>query len=211
MAGIELRNVSRSFGALRVLDRFSLVIEKGHTACLIGPSGCGKSTVLRIVAGLESPDGGVVSLAGRIVSGNGTYVAPSARCLGMAFQDVCLWPHMTVEAHLNLVLRAQRLRRAERRARIDELLEICRLQDKRRAYPGDLSGGQQQRVGFARAIACRPPILLLDEPFSNLDAALRDHLAAVLRTIQAETGTTILLATHDIEEARTLGTPVRMP
>lgn len=206
-----MRDVSKSYGALRVLDRFSLEVGEGNTSCLLGPSGCGKSTVLRIVAGLEAPDSGVVHLSGRTVSGAKTCAPPWKRGIGMAFQDFALWPHLTVSRHLDLVLKARRWRRKDRKTRIDELLAVCRLEDKRDAYPADLSGGQQQRLGFARAIAWRPPILLLDEPFSNLDQELRDHLAAALRQLQADTATTILLATHDIDEARSLGTIVQVP
>lgn len=211
MSAIEMREVSKSFGPLRVLDRFSLEVGEGKTSCLLGPSGCGKSTVLRIVAGLEAPDSGVVRLSGRTVSGAKAFAPPWKRGIGMAFQDFALWPHLTVSRHLDLVLKARRWRRKDRKTRIDELLALCRLEEKRDAYPADLSGGQQQRLGFARAIAWRPPILLLDEPFSNLDQELRDHLAAALRRLQADTSTTILLATHDIDEALSLGTIVQMP
>jgi ABC-type Fe3+/spermidine/putrescine transport system ATPase subunit len=194
---IELANVTKRFGKLLVLENLSLAVDEGETLCVVGPSGSGKTTLLRIVAGFEPPDSGKVLINEVHASGEGAYMPPAEREIGMVFQDLALWPHMRVERHLDFVLKARRLPREERRARIGELLEMCRLSGRERAYPSELSGGQQQRLAIARALAHDPKILLLDEPFANLDAELRQQILAEILRLKRELGITIVFATHD--------------
>lgn len=194
---IELANVTKRFGKLLVLDSLSLAVDEGETLCVAGPSGSGKTTLLRIVAGLELPDKGEVLINGLYANRKGVYMSPAEREIGMVFQDLALWPHMRVERHLDFVLRARRLPREDRRARIEDLLEMCRLGGRRRAYPSELSGGQQQRLAIARALAHDPKILLLDEPFANLDATLREHILREILRLRHDLGITIVFATHD--------------
>ena len=208
MLAVELNGVSKRFGALEVLRGMSMRAEAGSCTCLFGPSGCGKTTLLRIIAGLERPDKGGLILFGNTVSAPGVFVPPEARGVGMVFQDFALWPHMRVARHLDFVLRPLRLPRAERRARVASLLGLVRLEDKRRAYPRELSGGQQQRLGIARALATRPRILLLDEPFSNLDDTLRTRIRTEIVRLKREEKTTVLIATHDMEDATGLADTV---
>jgi len=203
MAAVELLRVAKRFGEDVVLADLSLRVEEGSAVAVVGPSGCGKTTLLRIVAGFERPESGLVRLFGRTVDGDGAFVPPVGRGLGMVFQDFALWPHMSVERHLDFVLRARRLPRAERRRRIDALLDVCGLLDKRRAYPAELSGGQQQRVGVARALATEPRLILLDEPFSNLDPDLRGRIAAELLRRKRD-GVALLMAAHAPEDAAIL-------
>lgn len=201
MLAIECHNLSKRFGTLPVLADLSFSVEPGRALCLFGPSGSGKTTLLRLIAGLERPDVGSIRLFDQIVADEGLSVPPAERNIGFVFQDFVLWPHMRVERHLDFVLRAANLPRRERRERIAELLDTCRLENKRRAYPAELSGGQQQRLAIARALANRPSLLLLDEPFSNLDADLRAHMAAEFCRLKTESNVTLVLATHIIEDA----------
>lgn len=197
---IELINVDKQFSGVPVLRALSLTAEAGQLLCLSGPSGCGKTTLLRLIAGLETPDAGTIRIQGTVVSGNGVFVPPMFRNVGMVFQDFALWPHLCVERHLDFVLRTQRLSRNERRDRVARLLDLCRLEDKRRAYPGALSGGQQQRLTIARALATRPAILLLDEPFSNLDDELRARIGTEIMRLKRDDHVALIMATHDLEE-----------
>ncbi len=204
MHAVELDCVSKRFGALRVLEEVTLRAQPGRVTGIAGPSGAGKTTLLRLIAGLERPDAGAIRLRGALVDSGEVYVPPVARNVAMVFQDFALWPHMRVAAHIDFVLRAIRVPRLERHARIDSLLALCQLEDKRRAYPKDLSGGQQQRVAIMRALAMRAPVLLLDEPFSNLDAELRTRIAAELSRMKREDGTAIVLAAHGLHDAELL-------
>ncbi len=181
------------------VDGLSLELGRGAIGCLLGPSGCGKTTVLRAVAGFEPLQAGTVELAGRVLSAPGLTVPPEARGVGMMFQDYALFPHLDVARNVGFGL-ARRPRR-EREARVAEVLELVGLPDRAGAWPHELSGGQQQRVALARALAPAPSLLLLDEPFSNLDIDTREHLAAELRDILHRTATTALLVTHDQAEA----------
>ncbi len=197
---LALRDVSKSFGSVRALDGASLEVAEGEFLALLGPSGCGKTTALRVIAGFEHPDSGAVELGGRPVAGNGSFVPPERRGVGMVFQDYALFPHLDV-AH-NVGFGLSRDIRAER---VAEVLEFVGLADLSRRRPGQLSGGQQQRVALARALASRPAAVLLDEPWNAIDplrrGEMRDELAGMLR----ETGVTVILVTHDREEAFTLG------
>jgi iron(III) transport system ATP-binding protein len=194
-AMIRLESVSRRFGSVRAVERADLEVGRGEFVALLGPSGCGKTTLLRLIAGFEVPDEGTVSIGGKIVAGP-AWVAPEHRHVGMVFQDYALFPHLTVAANIGYGL--PRDRRTER---VLEVLALVGLSGFGERYPYELSGGQQQRVALARALAPRPAVVLLDEPWSNIDsllrASMRDELAAILRA----SGVTVLLVTHDREEA----------
>jgi ABC-type Fe3+/spermidine/putrescine transport system ATPase subunit len=204
MHAIELVDVTKRFGKLLALDKLSFAVEEGESLCLFGPSGCGKTTVLRIIAGLELPDNGKVLINGTVVTGDGVYVPPADRKIGMVFQDLALWPHMRVERHIDFVLQATRIPRAARHCRVREILELCRLIDRRRASPSELSGGEQQRLALARALATNPRFLLLDEPFANLDAELRERMLSEVSRLKRELSVTVVFATHDQQEVASM-------
>jgi putative spermidine/putrescine transport system ATP-binding protein len=196
-ATLELRDVSRSFGAVRALDGLSLDIAPGELVTLLGPSGCGKTTALRIVAGFETADTGAVIVDGRDISP----VPAARRDMGMVFQSYSLFPNMSALGNVAFGLRMRRLRSADRNRRAGELLEMVGLADHAKHYPHQLSGGQQQRVALARALAIEPRVLLLDEPLSALDAKVRLQLREQIRSLQLRLGTTTMFVTHDQEEA----------
>jgi iron(III) transport system ATP-binding protein len=197
---IVLERVGKRFGAgVPAVDSLSLSIEPGETFALFGPSGCGKTTTLRLIAGFERPDEGRIRLGSRIVADDGVDVAPEDRRLGFVFQDYALFPHLTVEGNIGFGLRGVGSR--EKAARIREVLELSKLEGLGHRFPHELSGGQQQRVAVARALAPDFPVVLLDEPLSNLDASLRGSLRAELHRILKASGKTVLLVTHDREEA----------
>ncbi len=181
-----------------IVHDLSLDLAEGEIGCLLGPSGCGKTTVLRAVAGFEPLQHGRIVLNGSEIASGRDGLPPEQRRIGMMFQDYALFPHLTVEENVGFGLRGRS--RADRRARVAEMLELVGISDGK-AYPHELSGGQQQRVALARALAPRPPLLLLDEPFSNLDARTRDRLVGELREILRAAGATVLLVTHDHAEA----------
>ena len=181
----------------------SFGMRAGDIGVLIGPSGCGKTTLLRAVAGLEPVAAGVIKLAGQIVSSATRNIAPEARQIGMVFQDYALFPHLNVERNVDFGI--HHLAKAERAARVTEVLELVGLGGQEKRFPHELSGGQQQRVALARALAPKPRLLLLDEPFSNLDVDLRERLAHEVRTILKAAQTTALFVTHDQLEAFAIG------
>ena len=181
----------------------SLSLRAGDIGVLIGPSGCGKTTLLRAVAGLESVSGGHITLSNQVVSALKTHVPAEQRRIGMVFQDYALFPHMNVER--NIAFGIQHLPAAQRKARVVEVLELVGLAGAERRFPHELSGGQQQRVALARALAPSPQLLLLDEPFSNLDVDLRERLALEVRAILKSAGATALFVTHDQLEAFAIG------
>ena len=191
--------MSVAFGAHTVVRDASFVLESGVIGCLLGPSGCGKTTLLRAVAGFEPVARGEILIRGRRVSAPGETLAPETRRVGMVFQDFALFPHLSVER--NVAFGLTDLPRADRRARVSELLELVGLTHAAHQYPHQLSGGMQQRVALARAMAPRPEILLLDEPFSSMDAALREQLAREVRDVLKREGVTAILVTHDQLEA----------
>ncbi len=194
---VSLRDVTRTFGAVRALDSMSLDIAPGELVALLGPSGCGKTTALRIVAGFERADAGEV-----IVGGQDVGAVPAARRdMGMVFQSYSLFPNMSAVDNVAFGLRMRKVGPASRRKRAAELLEMVGLADRARQYPHQLSGGQQQRVALARALAIEPRVLLLDEPLSALDAQVRVQLREQIRALQQRLGTTTLFVTHDQEEA----------
>jgi len=199
MALLELHDISQAYGRHTVVDGLSFSLAPGAIACLLGPSGCGKTTVLRCIAGFEHLMAGEIRLAGDIVSGPQVHVPAEHRRIGMVFQDYALFPHLSVADNIGFGLREGRAQ--EREARVLELLSLVGLATEGRKYPHELSGGQQQRVALARALAPRPRLLLLDEPFSNLDVELRERLAIEVRNILRAEGTTAILVTHDQHEA----------
>jgi ABC-type sugar transport system ATPase subunit len=207
MSAIEFRSVAKVYRGRRVIDCLSLMIEAAERVVLFGPSGCGKSTTLLLMAGLVAPDGGEIRLDAAIVSTAGRiHVAPRSRGIGMVFQDLALWPHLSVAENIGFGLRAQRVAAAERRRRIDGIVNLVGLGDYLHVRPGELSGGEQQRVALARALALQPRFLLMDEPLSNLDAALSQRLRREIVRLQAELGFTLVYVTHSPEEAQEIGT-----
>jgi ABC-type Fe3+/spermidine/putrescine transport system ATPase subunit len=203
---LELSHVTKRYGAVAALDDLSFTINQGEVFTLLGPSGCGKSTTLRIVAGLEHPEEGELSLTGQtIVSATrGLFLPPERRNMGMVFQSYAIWPHFTVFENVAFPLRLRRLGGSEIKERVDEALDLVGLSGLGERGATMLSGGQQQRVALARALVYRPDILLLDEPLSNLDAKLREHMRLELRSIQRRLGMTVLFVTHDQAEAMTM-------
>lgn len=188
-----------------VLD-FSLTLDPGEVLALLGPSGCGKTTVLRLILGLMAPVDGAVRLGNRLASSSGTiHLPPEERGLAVVFQDLALWPHLTVRGNLEFGLAAKGVSRTERQPRIAEMLKRLALADKADQFPGALSGGERQRVAIARALVLEPHAILLDEPLSNLDVELKRELLALFRHLFEERGSSVIYVTHDLREAATLG------
>ncbi|WP_241521794.1 ABC transporter ATP-binding protein [Arthrobacter pityocampae] len=203
---LTLEGVTRHYGSSRGVESLDLAIPTGELVTLIGPSGCGKSTTLRLVAGLERPDAGRITVAGEVVADRSRFVNPENRRVGLVFQDHALFPHLSVAR--NVAFGLDRLPRAERRKRVGDLLDLVRLAHLADRYPHELSGGEQQRVALARALAPRPAVVLLDEPFSSLDESLRAQVRRDTVATLRETGTTGVLVTHDQTEALSVGTRV---
>jgi ABC-type Fe3+/spermidine/putrescine transport system ATPase subunit len=197
--GLVTKGLSKAFGSHRVVRDLSLSLAKGEIVSLLGPSGCGKTTALRMVAGLERPDGGAIEILGRAVFGPTLDLPPEARNVGMVFQSYAVWPHRTV--HENVVYPLRLKKRSGADALADEALARVHLEAMRDRFPGTLSGGQQQRVALARALAAEPALLLFDEPLSNLDQKLREEMRHEVRALAKRTGITTLYVTHDQEEA----------
>jgi putative spermidine/putrescine transport system ATP-binding protein len=197
MAALELRKLRREFGEVVALEGMDLSIASGEFVSFLGPSGCGKTTALRLIAGFERPTSGSVLVDGRDMSG----VRANRRGMGMVFQAYSLFPNMTAERNVEFGLRIRRDKKADRRGRVAELLELVGLSDAAKRYPHQLSGGMQQRVALARALAIEPSVLLLDEPLSALDAKVRVQLREEIRRIQTRLGITTIYVTHDQEEA----------
>ncbi|WP_245656977.1 ABC transporter ATP-binding protein [Meinhardsimonia xiamenensis] len=191
--------MTRSFGGRPVVKDVSLTVMPGQVTCLLGPSGCGKSTTLRIIAGVETADAGRVIVDGEEMTAPGLHVPPERRGIGLMFQDFALFPHLSVAENVAFGLTSGS--RAEKRARVEELLRRVRLERYIDAYPHELSGGEQQRVALARALAPRPRVMLMDEPFSGLDNRLRDGIRDETLDILKEEGAAVLLVTHEPEEA----------
>ena len=199
MAHLNLNRIDLAFGDHLVVRQLSLSLETGRIGCLLGPSGCGKTTVLRCIAGFERLAAGEIRLDGALVSTPAQTLPPERRRIGMVFQDYALFPHLSVADNIAFGLRG--IDAAARQARVEELLALVGLADQGRKFPHEMSGGQQQRVALARALAPRPSLLLLDEPFSNLDVELRERLSYEVRDIIKATNTTAILVTHDQHEA----------
>jgi iron(III) transport system ATP-binding protein len=199
MAHLELEDIKQSYGKHLVVNGVSFRVETGSIACLLGPSGCGKTTLLRCIAGFEPVAAGEIRLEGVTVSRPGYALSPEKRRIGMVFQDYALFPHLTITGNIAFGLHATP--EPERMARVAQLLETVGLAGQGEKYPHELSGGQQQRVSLARALAPKPELILLDEPFSNLDVDLRERLSHEVREILKREGMTAILVTHDQNEA----------
>ncbi len=205
---LVLDGVSRHFGDVAALRDVSLEVGEGLTVCLVGHSGCGKSTLLRSIAGIEVPDAGSILIDGTPVSGGGVFVEPEHRHVGFMFQDYALFPHLSVRANIGFGL--SRLSRGEREIRVADIIERIGIGALADRYPHMLSGGEQQRVALARALAPRPRLLLMDEPFSNLDRGLRDKVRLETMSIVRDLGMTAVVVTHDPEEALAIGDMVAL-
>ncbi len=197
MAFLNLENLSKRFGDFLAVDGLNLEIQQGEFISLLGPSGCGKTTTLQMIAGLHEPTTGRIKLDGRDI----THVAPNKRGLGIVFQSYALFPHMTVFGNVSFGLEMRGIAPGDRKERVLRSLAQVKLSEMADRYPRELSGGQRQRVALARALVIEPPILLLDEPLSNLDAKLREEMQLELRLLQQTIGVTTILVTHDQSEA----------
>ncbi len=197
---VLIENLTKTFGEVIAVDDLTMSIDQGHFVALLGPSGCGKTTALRLLAGFETPDTGYIEIAGLPVNGPGIFVPPEKRKVGMVFQSYALFPHLTVGQNIAYGLSKKEIQAG----RVKEVLEMVRLPGLEDRMPHELSGGQQQRVALARALAPQPALILLDEPFSNLDAGLRAVVRAEVRDILRQAGATALFVTHDQEEALSL-------
>jgi ABC-type Fe3+/spermidine/putrescine transport system ATPase subunit len=203
---LQLAGVSKLFGATPAVDGASLEIRRGEVFTLLGPSGCGKTTTLRLVAGLERPDAGEITLRGRVVASaaRGLFVAPHKRNLGMVFQSYAIWPHMSVFDNVAYPLTLRGASRAAIQEKVTRVLDLVGLDGLQARAATLLSGGQMQRLALCRALVYEPDLLLLDEPFSNLDAKLREQMRVELKLLQRRLGVTVLFVTHDQIEALSL-------
>jgi putative spermidine/putrescine transport system ATP-binding protein len=200
MSSVTLANVTKSYNKKNVLENINLHISDGEFVTILGPSGCGKSTILRIVTGLVAPDVGDISIDDAVINN----VSVKDRNVGMVFQQYALFPNLTAYENIAFGLRIKKLPAEEIKKEVEYLVKLVGLEEKQNNYPAELSGGQQQRVALARALAVRPKVLLLDEPLSALDAQIRKKLQKQLRQIQQELNMTMVLVTHDQEEAMTV-------
>ena len=203
MASVELRGLTKRYGAQAVVDDVSLTIDHGRLVCLLGPSGCGKTTTLRLIAGFVEPSAGEIRVGEQLVSSPARTVPPERRNMSMIFQSYALWPHMTVAQNICYGLQLRKLDRNTISAKLKAILATTHLEQLADRYPGELSGGQQQRVALARALIVEPETLLLDEPLSNLDANLREEMRFEVRRLHDEYRYTTVYVTHDQSEAMT--------
>ncbi len=209
MKFLEITSVTKSYNGQQVLHDFSLEVEHGERIVVLGPSGCGKTTVLRLLAGFMAPDSGSISIEGKLVATCGkTIKGPEARNFGMVFQDLALWPHLSVKGNLEFGLKAKKIAKEKREQLISEMLALVQLEEYIHAKPGELSGGQQQRVALARALVLRPKALLMDEPLSSLDLELNRRIRMEILGLHNTLGFTLIYVTHDREEALDIGTRV---
>ena len=202
---VRMIDVAKKRGDRVVLNGFTLELNKGEFVALLGRSGSGKTTILRLLAGFETPDAGEIWIAQKLASKDThRYVPPRLRGIGFVFQDLALWPHMTINESLDFVLAASRIPKAEREKRVAEALAAARIPDLGNRYPHQLSGGEQQRAALARALAPQPELLLLDEPMSSVDADLKAELASELRSVHQRLRLTTIYVTHDTSEVEGL-------
>jgi iron(III) transport system ATP-binding protein len=203
MPEIQADELSKTFGEQRALDHVGFAVEQGELFTLLGPSGCGKSTTLMSIAGFQLPDEGRIAVGGETFfdAARRLNVAAERRNLGIVFQSYAVWPHMTVFENLAFPLKVRKVRRGALRARVREVLDLVEMRQYEDRYPHQLSGGQQQRVALGRALVYSPSVLLLDEPFSNLDAKLRERARAWVKELQTTLGLTTVFVTHDQDEA----------
>jgi iron(III) transport system ATP-binding protein len=208
---IEYQKVSKYYGERATIRDFDLTVDQGERIVFFGPSGCGKTTLLRMPAGFTTPDTGAILINGKVAARDGKNVlSPEERNLGMVFQDLALWPHMTVIGNLEFGLKAKGVPTEERRRRIGEALKLLRIDNYGSARPHQLSGGEQQRVALARALVMRPLALLMDEPLSSLDEELNVALREEIVRLQETLGFTLLYVTHNRSEAEYIGTRIIM-
>ena len=197
---VRIDNVTKKFGHTTAVSNFSAELQDGHLICLLGPSGCGKSTLLNMLCGIIPVTEGQIFFDDKDV----TKLPPDQRNIGMVFQNYALYPHMTVAENIAFPLEVQKVKKEERKVRIEEIAKLVHVDNLLKRYPSELSGGQQQRVAIARAMVKKPQLLLMDEPLSNLDARLRLEMREEIRRIQKETGVTTVFVTHDQEEAMSI-------
>ncbi|MEM7278448.1 MAG: ABC transporter ATP-binding protein [Pseudomonadota bacterium] len=202
---LELEKLEHSYGGEPVLRQLSMQLDTGHIGCILGASGCGKTTLLRAIAGFESLQSGSITLNQKLISSSDTHLAPAQRGVGMIFQDYALLPHLTVAQNIEFGLQTNA---SEKSKRLAQMLELVGLAAEQERFPHELSGGQQQRVAIARALAPRPSLILMDEPFSNLDASLRGRLGREVRDLLRAAGATVLMVTHDHHDALALADDV---
>jgi ABC-type Fe3+/spermidine/putrescine transport system ATPase subunit len=205
-SAVRMKGVTKRLGSKDVVRALSLEVPRGGTLGILGPSGSGKTTALRLIAGLEVPDAGEVWLADQLASSpRRLHVPPLQRNIGFVFQDLALWPHMTVAGNLSFVLESRRWTANSRTAHVHDMLAIVGMRDRANEYPSHLSGGEQQRVALARALVGKPDLLLLDEPLSSLDPKLRAGLRTELAAIPRKLGVTMIYVTHDRADADAFG------
>ncbi|MTH78542.1 ABC transporter ATP-binding protein [Paracoccus aestuariivivens] len=204
MAELTCSALRKAFDGQSALDGVTATIASGEFVALLGPSGCGKTTLLRLVAGFETPDAGSIRLGERILAGEGRFVAPEDRNIGMVFQSYALWPHMTVAGNISYPLEMRRMSAQERRQRVRQALELTGLERFADRMPAQLSGGQRQRVALARCLVAEPQAVLLDEPLANLDLSLRAAMQQAFADFHTRTKATMLYVTHDQTEALAL-------
>ena len=203
MKRLEVKQLDFAYGRNQILFEFDFSLEESQIGCLLGPSGCGKTTVLRAIAGFENPTKGEIVLNGNKLNGSKIFVEPEKRQIGMVFQDIALFPHLSVESNIQFGIRSLSL--TQRYKRSNELLDLVGMSQFKKTYPHELSGGQQQRIALARAMAPKPSLLLMDEPLSSLDEELREQLAREIRLILQQEKISAILVTHDQNEAFAVG------
>ena len=203
MKRLEVKQLDFAYGRNQILFEFDFSLEESQIGCLLGPSGCGKTTVLRAIAGFENPTKGEIVLNGNKLNGSKIFVEPEKRQIGMVFQDIALFPHLSVESNIQFGIRT--LTQTQRDKRSNELLDLVGMSQFKKTYPHELSGGQQQRIALARAMAPKPSLLLMDEPLSSLDEELREQLAREIRLILQQEKISAILVTHDQNEAFAVG------
>ncbi|TGB02694.1 ABC transporter ATP-binding protein [Halobacillus salinus] len=201
---IQIKDLCFRYGnsKMNTIRNFNLSVNQGQIVSILGESGSGKSTILRLLCGLETPSQGVISIGGKTVTDDRSFVLPEKRGIGMVFQDYALFPHMTVAENIQFGLKG--FGRKAKKQRVEEVLDLVNMKDFSKRYPHELSGGQQQRIALARALAPKPSLLLLDEPFSNLDADLQIKIRSELRDIIKKTGITSIFVTHDREDSKAI-------
>jgi iron(III) transport system ATP-binding protein len=205
---LKLENISKSYKRKKVVSDFSLKVEEGDFLVILGPSGSGKTTLLRLIAGLETPDAGEIFIDNKLVSSGRNIVSPNKRELGMVFQDLALWPHMTLKENIVFGFKAKKISKEEINNKVDKVLKLVHLDEHYKSYPGELSGGERQRLALARSLVLEPKVLLLDEPLSSLDPLLKDKMIDLIKEIYEKFKITIVYVTHEQTEAKLLGTKV---
>ena len=206
MKRLEVKKLDFAYGMNQILFEFDFSLEESQIGCLLGPSGCGKTTVLRVIAGFENPTKGEVVINGKKLNDSKIFLEPEKRQIGMVFQDIALFPHLSVNENIQFGIRS--LPQTQRDKRSNELLDLVGMSQFKNTYHHQLSGGQQQRIALARALAPKPSLLLMDEPLSSLDEELREQLAREIRLILQQEKISGILVTHDQNEAFAVGDPI---